>query len=341
MTRSAGALIVLGAFVASGARSSDARACAVSGEKVVFGGSVPDFDADVLVRPPGGKSFRLTRVSADRVTAQIPSTATGRTPIEVHNVISFSGTTEPLSFRVTQPVESADKMVKLYPSAEVRHAASDGPDVVGAVVVSTPDETVEPVRIPCDALVLKFPGRSPDREPIGGDGTWWKPRRAVRRFVLRARPDDHAPAVTLAIQGQSDHADRLSFKRLSAEGSWTQIAREGFGVVATGWARTSSLRQLPGAPDVSGSGGGPVPGAGYHGYTARNEKGYYLGPAHIAVGTTLFAEPGRQPWGKVEKDGVFVIVDRGDAWVGVLEIPGVEGPDVPALVPAAAVRRGP
>jgi len=330
---------VIGAAIGGG--GGPVRACTVEGDHIQFGSPAWDFDQDVIVRPAGGRPFRLTYVSARHLRAEVPARPGDRTNLEVHGLIAFAGTTEPLSYVVAQQVEAADGMVRLYPWARMTRARSDGADVVGSIMVHGPEETVEQVRVPCGAVALKLRVPAADRELIAGDGTWWKPRGHVRRFVLRARPQDDAPTISLAIQGSSGQPDRLSFKRLSVRGEWTQIAREGFRVVAIGWARTAALQRLTEAPSGGGGGGGPVPGLGDHRYGPSHDPRVYLGPAHVVVGTTIFAGRGEQPWATVEKDGVSLIVDRGDGWVRILRIPGIEGQDVPAFVTAAAVKRGP
>src|SRR6185312_2608751 len=291
------------------------------GEHLQFGNPAWDFDQDVIVRPAGGRPFRLTYLLASHLRAEIPVRPGDPTKVEVHDVITFTGTTQPLRYLVSREVETADGMVRLYSSAGMIRAASEGAEVVGSIMVGGPDETLEPVRVPCDALALKLRDRLPDRKLVAGDGTWWKPRRHVRRFILRARPEDRAPTISLTARGSSEQPDRLSFKRVSVAGRWTQVAREGFRVVAIGWARTAALEQLTEAPDIGGSGGGPVPGLGYHGYRGKPDTRTYRGPAHVAVGTTIFADRGTHPWAKVERDGVFLVLDRGESWVSILGIP--------------------
>jgi hypothetical protein len=158
--------------------------------------------------------------------------------------------------------------------------------------------------------------------------------------LLRASPDKRAPGVALVVHYPAGDSDRLSFTRLAVHGEWTQVIRDGFDVLVTGWARTGALELLANSPPVTGTDDGSIEGAGYHGHGGNRRTYFYEGPAHIAVGTTLFALPGRAPWAKVEKDGIFQIrYNEGDVWVAVTSIPHVDGLLLPAYVPLAAIER--
>jgi hypothetical protein len=63
------------------------------------------------------------------------------------------------------------------------------------------------------------------------------------------------------------------------------------------------------------------------------------GPAHIAVGATIFANRGAEAWAKVEKDGLFRIrYDEVDTWAQITRIPGMGGPRISAYGAVAATR---
>lgn len=136
-------------------------------------------------------------------------------------------------------------------------------------------------------------------------------------------------------------SEPLTFERLAFRGGWIQVAREGFRAVASGWVPIEALERLPTAPSQTGCCYGSTEGAGFSG-RGRSGKSYlYEGPAHIAVGTTIFADEGTGPWAKVEKDGVFAVrFNAEDGWAEITSIPGVASHDQPAYVPVAAITKG-
>jgi hypothetical protein len=57
------------------------------------------------------------------------------------------------------------------------------------------------------------------------------------------------------------------------------------------------------------------------------------------MGATIFADRGAGAWAKVEKDGLFRIrYDEGDTWAQITQLPGMNGPRIPAYVAVAATR---
>src|SRR6185312_16617203 len=104
-----GATVLIGAVVTS-ALLCQVRACTVEGEHLQFGNPAWDFDQDVIVRPAGGRPFRLTYLLASHLRAEIPVRPGDPTKVEVHDVITFTGTTQPLRYLVSREVESADGM---------------------------------------------------------------------------------------------------------------------------------------------------------------------------------------------------------------------------------------
>ena len=340
MRRLSGAAVLVSTVVITGPWSPEARGCTVAGEKIGFGAG-SDFDDDVLVRPLGGDPFRLNSVSAERVLVSLPSKHRARTRIEVHGAISFTGTTGPLPYQISRALETSQGMVKLYVGATLSQAAMDHDDVVASVELQGPAETLESVRVPCDALALNVRFDRSDQRLISGDGTWWRTKGQSRRIVLHARPDERAPGIVLAIRNSHDGSERLSFERLAVHAGWTQVAREGFRVVAMGWVPTAALKQVATAPNRSGCCYGSSSGAGSWRRGRRPKPFFYEGPARVAVGTTIFAGRGTRAWAKVEKDAGFTVrYDEGDAWAEITNIPGVAGPELRAYVPIAAITRG-
>jgi hypothetical protein len=327
------------ALVTSGPWLPETRACTIEGQKVGFG-SGSNIDGDILVRPLGGDPFRLRAVTAERVVVSLPSTPRARTRIDVYGVISFSGTTGPLPYQISNALETSQGMVKLYPGAMLSRAATDKNDVLAFVDLRGSEETLESVRVPCDALAFNVRFESSgDQRLVRGDGTWWTVKGNHHRILLRARPDERAPSIVIA--SRDPHGDRPFFERLAVRPGWVQIAREGFRAVVTGWVPTSALRQLANAPDDGGCCYGSTSGGGFT-RRARRPKPYsYEGPAHVAIGTAIFAHQGTGAWAKVEKDAVFKIrYDEGDSWVEITGIPGVSGPEMRAYVPIAAIKQG-
>ncbi len=341
MRRPLRSAVFVSVAAAVGAIPSPGHACTVTGENVTFGVG-GDFDRDVVIRPPGEDPFRVTSLVAERLAATIPSRPQDRTKIEVHGSIGFSATTGELTYVVGRQVETSAGMVKLYRGATLSRASALGDEVVASVNIRGGAETVESVHVPCDALTLKIRLASSPDHLTSGDGTWWRPAGNSRRFTLRAKPEKAAPALVLVVRDPVGDRDGLSFQRLAVEGNWTQVAREGFKVVATGWAPTSTLRRLENRPDTGGGWAGSVEGPGYAGHGRSTKTWSYEGPAHLAVGATIFARPGRGPWATVEKDGVFEVhYNDGDPFAQVTSVQGVRGPELPAYVPIAAVKRDP
>jgi hypothetical protein len=340
LSGAAGAAALVSALLITGLWSIEARGCSVAGEKIEFGDG-SDFPGDILVRPRGGDPFRLSTVSAERVLVRVPSERRARTSIEVHGVVSFTGTTGPLPYQISRPLEASQGMVRLYPGATLSRAARDHEEVVASVELQRAVETLESVRVPCDALALNVRSEPPGQRLISGDGTYWRTKGTPRRFALHARPDERAPRIVLAVRNSPESPEYLSFERLAVRAGWAQVAREGFRVVATGWVPIATLQQVATAPSRSGCCYGDSSGTGSW-RRGRDPKPFsYEGPAHVAVGTTIFAGKGKGAWAKVEKDAVFKVrYDEGDAWAEILTVPGLAGPEMRAFVQIAAITRG-
>jgi hypothetical protein len=330
--------IVAGPAAVAGLGSPVAHACTITGENILMGGD-PDSDVDILVRPTGGDPFSLTSLRVAKVAATLPARPRGRTIIEVHNVLSFSATTGSLSYRVSRPLETSHGMVRLAAGATLSPVVAAGGAVRGELELRGRSEIVPSVEIPCDALTLNVPPKPSDDRLIIGDGTWWQTKGERHRFTLRAGPDEGAARLVLTIRDPTTHSDRLFFERVEQRGTWIRVAREGFLAVVTGWVPTTAVEAIPGEPSVTGCCYGSTAGAGYSGEGRRAKPYLYEGPAHIAVGATIFADRGAEAWAKVEKDGLFNIrYDEGDTWAQITRIPGMNGPRIPAYVAVAATR---
>lgn len=141
------AAILGSALAASGVAPAHTPACEVAGEKVGFG-LHSDIDDEVIIRPPGASPFRLRPASAERVVVTIPAGPRAPTPIEVHGVISFSGTTGPLSYRVSRAFETSQGMVKVYIGATIVKATAHDDGVLGAVEFLDPPKRWNPCEYP-------------------------------------------------------------------------------------------------------------------------------------------------------------------------------------------------
>jgi hypothetical protein len=340
MTFFSGGVLAPVAFIVlteAGPLSADAQACIVAGGEITL-----DADAGVTVHPPGEDPFGLRWVETEHIKATIPAKPGEGTPIRVRNAISFDATAGSLWYDVARTAQTSGGMVKLYRGARLADARATGNDVVGAVVMnddsgvpSEPAITAAPVRVPCSAITLgvetdEFEGR------IAGDGTWWQTRGFPARIELHARPDQSSAAVVVAAHAGSRVP--LVFARLEVRGSWMRVGRNAAYAVITGWTPVPDLDQASRPPD--GEGGGPRRGPGLWGHGRRAKPPFYEGPAHIAVGTRIYAEPGRGAWARVESGGdLFKIAyDEGATWAEVIEIPGVLGPEIRAYVPVSATR---
>jgi hypothetical protein len=334
-----GAVLAFIVFAVAPALAAEGRACAVAA-----GGEMTlDADAGVTVHPAGHDPFVVSWLAAQKISAAIPATPGARTPIRVRGAISFSASASSLWYDVARTVETSDGLVKLHRGARLAHVRAAGDDVVGALVLNDgsgvpgePAESAAPVRVPCAALRLGVTYE--DVEPTTlGDGTWWQTRNAPARIELHARPDRSSPAVVVAAHAGSRVP--LVFARVETRGTWMRIARSGAYALVTGWVPVAELDQTPQAPGSAGGGRWHGPGLGGHGRRAR--PALYEGPARIAAGTAVYAEPGRGAWARVEAGGGLFKVryEKGDTWAEVIEIPGVAGPEIPAYVSVSAVRQ--
>lgn len=337
-------LLLAGTSLAVGLCATTGRACTIAGRDIQFGAGW-DNEGDVLIRPAGRAPFSTRYVHADRVVATVPDRAHGRTTLEVHDVLAFSGTTDPLTYRVSVPLQTAQGMVKLAVGATVAEAVAVNGAVEGSIELRGSAEILRSVRIPCNALTLDIvPRASPEKDPDdhlpGGDGTWWRGRTERHRFTLRARPDERAPAVSLTVDDSGTDPTPLVFERVEARGGWVRLGREGFRTVVIGWAPVAAVEATSRPPAATGCCYSSTSGPGLWGEGRRAKPYAYEGPAHIAKGTTIFADPGAGPWAKVEKNGVFRIrYDQGDTWAQITDIPGVGGPEISAYVAVTATRR--
>ena len=112
-------------------------------------------------------------------------------------------------------------------------------------------------------------------------------------------------------------------------------------VVAQGWVQTATLQQIATGPSRSGCCYGSTSGAENIRRGRRPKPFFYEGPAHVAIGTTIFAARGKGAWAKVEKDSGFTVrYDEGDVWAEVTNIPGVSGRELRAYVAMTAIKPG-
>jgi hypothetical protein len=196
-------------------------------------------------------------------------------------------------------------------------------------------EAIE-VRVPCAELSLDWTSAQRD-DGVAGDDTWWQPRGTRATLVLRAEPQDGAAQVSYRAPSCSD-ASCLNVTRLAQRGDWFEVGAHGEGWQVHGWLRRSAVVQLPEGIGVGRSYGcfGDHDGGGTRGATNAQPVA-----AHLAIGTTIYAEPGKRPWATVAQDATFhVVVPAGEAWARLTGIPGVTGAFT-AYVPATAVQPTP
>jgi hypothetical protein len=196
-----------------------------------------------------------------------------------------------------------------------------------------PELVVRSVRVPCSGLTLESLFEELPSSPLG-DGTWWVPRAKRRNIVLRAAPEPRAR--TLLVSAVLPGSDRpFSFERIGQQRDWMQLAYAGQGAIVRGWVRGSEWASDPDDGDLASDSATDSNLPDYEVHYAVPAR--YEGPARIAVGTAIYAQPGRGPWATVQHSEGFRVRDDGSPWVELSDIPGVAVEGAFAFVPRSAV----
>ncbi len=273
--------------------------CAVRGDRAtlrveVAPAGVAAFDVWSRERP-----YALTPRGGDEFAATIDGPLRFRGAVTVGEV------------QVRRPVVVAGGMVRLSPEARMNSLRARGPDALGEVDLD--DVKIEALAVPCDALTVdEVEAPAHDFAAAGGDAD-----RVARRdrITVRARPGA-GEAVTL-VQNERGPIDLVL---LGGDGAWARVAwRSGRGSSVTGWVRRAEIKPpdgltMAGFSSTTHCGGG----------CARIVDGLfdgYRGPAAVAAGATVYAEPGRGAWAVVTRRAAFEVVHRrGDRFVAIRRV---------------------
>jgi hypothetical protein len=297
----------------------------------------------VVVRPSEGPPFTVALAGISAV-ARLDDEGLPAT-VAISGVVAFTGTTRDVWYTVATPVTAASGMVRLLRGARLVGVRARGSHMLGSAVVRAgdvhvghnrePDEKIEGISVPCDALTLDDLDHADEATPgsMGGDGTTWGLRGRRRRMVLRSAPSPAATAVVVVAPG--GEVDLVG-ERLAEREGWMQITTAAESVRLTGWIPRQQLEHLDsvvGGGSTCGCSPAPLFATIY-----ADRKPHYQGPARIAPGTVLSGPGGVGSWARVEKAAEFqiVIFDGSDS-VEVTAIPGVAGLRSYGYVQRAAV----
>lgn len=297
--------------------------------------------SEVWVRPRGAPAFSID-VHEVSITAK-PSASDAPASLDINGAIRFRAQRKLASYTVATAIDTNAGLLHLDPGARIADARLLKDALVGAIVIASrdtpegidlqPELVATPVSIACDHLTLdSVPVSAPGTR--AGDQTWWVPRWHERAVRLAAEPE--SAAQTLLIRAVTAGAGRLlAFERVEQRGQWMRVAYASDGVVARGWVRTSAWLA---APDAGGVATNPSEDQTATRVTRFAGTARYEGPARVAVGTTVYAEPPRGEWATVQRRDGFVVRDDGSEWVALTRIPGVSGAEGMAYVPRTAVQ---
>lgn len=309
-----------------------AASCVVSGKAVTL--------SEVRVRPQGAPAFSIDLHEVS-VTAK-PSASKAPAILDVTGAIRFRARRRLASYTVARAIDTNAGVLHLEPGARIVDARLLKDALVGSIVIASrdtpegvdlqPEVVATPVNVACDQLTLDSIPISDPREHAG-DQTFWVPRWHARAVRLAADPEPAAR--TLLFRAVAPGAERLlAFERLEQRGQWMRIAYESDGVVARGWVRTSGWLS---APDAGGTATTPGEERAATRVTRYAGTARYEGPAHIAIGTAIYAEPRRGEWATVQQRDGFLVRDDGSNWIALTLIPGISGAEGTAYVPRTAV----
>jgi hypothetical protein len=309
-----------------------AASCVVSGKAVTLSG--------VRVRPRGAPAFSIDLHEVS-VTAK-PSASNAPATLDVTCAIRFRAQHRMASYTVARAIDTKGGLLHLDPGARIVDARLLKDALVGSIVIASrdtpegvdlqPEVVATPVNLACDSLTLDSIAID-HPSTHAGDQSWWVPRWHARAVRLAADPEPAAR--TLLVRAVTPGAERLlAFERLEQRGQWMRIAYASDGVVARGWVRSSGWYS---APDAGGT--ATTPGEEQTAARVTHFAGAarYEGPARIAIGTAIYAEPQRGKWATVQQRDGFLVRDDGSNWIALTRIPGISGAEGAAYVPRAAV----
>lgn len=286
----------------------------------------------VLVRPEGDKPFVV--MLRDLAVQALPPNRGTTTGVRVETPLRLVGTTEDAEYMVRQPIDVVSGLLRLSPEAALSKIVARGDSVLATAQLAprfSNSALVHQVQLPCVAIELG-PKPNPPTPPGGyaPDGASYAARPIPPVITLRRGPGAGA-ALTIHIQ------ELKSFRlaEFATEGRWSHVRqqlKDGSGL--DGWLPT---RELSWGSLSYVFGGAPVhidPGC------ATRRRDDLTASASIAVGTSVYAQPGHGPWATLMADSGLRVrnTPKGD-WLQVTQIPGITDESMCTSLSHAWVRR--
>jgi hypothetical protein len=277
------------------------------------------------VSPDHGPSF-------DVKLTGLPMTVTpGTTPdapawVDVHGLFELAGKTQELLYRPKKALELASGMVRVGTHGRIvalRAAETGG---LAKVAVGGEASAVD-VPIACDLLTL-------------ADEVWPPPDYVAPQVAYAPITEEWrvfaSPGSTTSVAMHG--APPLAV--LGRAGAWMRVkVAVADDTRITGWVRADQVEERSGGVGYGESGCGRGCGIGL----PTGQDGLYEGKARIGKGTALHDTPGGGTWAVLSRDAELEVRHaRGEAWVRVLETPGIsDDPDCDgnrhAFVPVGSV----
>jgi hypothetical protein len=237
--------------------------------------------------------------------------------VHVKGALVFDGHAQAADIpaRTKRSVESVSGMVTLAAATDklTVHAAlrANRADVN----VRLPGVELRGVILPCDALTLD--DVNPPKPTLEDDGS----SRVVPtgKLVHLRNAAGKGEAMEIAVEDPSD----LELKRVEEQGSWLRVtSRWADGTMIHGWVPKSEV-QAAGTHHERIGDLSPLASVGCSELplTATNER---IAPAHVAVGTQVFAARYLGAWAKVADGSKLTVRFRPkDDWVEIVKVPGL------------------
>lgn len=264
------------------------------------------------VAPRGARPFRVGLSEVPMLA--VPAGAGAR--IHVLGPLAFRASVARVEYGLVRRVDTARGMIRLGAEARLAGARPIGERARGvAKLLGTVQ--VHEVTISCDALTLDEPdaiGTTTESDPVPEGATFLPARRAV---VLRERAGGGA-----SIRLTAGSRDELFLVETEARGPWRRVLFDDGDSRVEGWTPKAAL--VPSDGGMTGTGiGDSFGGCGSDGGFFGTDV--FDGSARIRFGTTVFAAPGRAPWGSIRTDdAIHVVHERGSAWAQVADVPGID-----------------
>jgi hypothetical protein len=299
----------LGTTTAGTAAEPPAPGCRVVDEEV-------ELVEGLVVTADGVEPFRLdahdAAVAADFAPGAVPT-------VRVRGALEFAASAPTLPLRPAAGALTGGG-VTVSRDSTIPRAVADGQELLADVALGL-GVTVRGARLPCAGLEIDFPRRVPHAYPKSPPG-----EPALHPATLPLRLAD-GPTAEPTLTVEADDPVYLPFLERDRQGDSVLVALEWTTAAAlSGWAPRAAFVVRP-ASGFGGPSGGGEPSCPRPGSCGGSRL--YCGPADVATGATVFAEPDAGPWATV-RDGwaLEVTAVTGEEWVRVRRVPGLteDGP---------------